>query len=77
MKMVDAAAEALKALGGGPATTSQIHDEIVRRKLYEFKAQSPTSVLSSAMRKATEGSASLRGKATFISPRPGSFQLAR
>ncbi len=75
MKMVDAAQEALKSLGGGPATPKVIYEEIRRRELYKFGAKSPVSVLSGAMRQATDGSPRLKGTALFTSPTIGSYQL--
>ncbi len=75
MRMVDAAVEALKTLGGGPATPKQIYDEIVRQELFSFGAKSPVSVLSGSMREKTEGSPRLKGDALFVSAGSGLYAL--
>lgn len=75
MTIVEAAEEALKSLGGGPATVRQIYDEIVRRSLYSFGAKNPVSVLSGTIREATEGSSRLKGTARFVTPSHGCYSL--
>jgi len=75
--MVDAAAEALRSLGGEPATPKEIHDEIVRQKLFTFGAKSPVSVLSGTLREYTEGSPRLKATALFVSPKQGVYQLKK
>ena len=75
MKIVDAAARALEALGGGPATPRQIYEEIVRLELYKFGARNPISVLSGTMREKTEGSPRLKGEAMFVSQSQGTYQI--
>lgn len=74
MRMADAAYEALKSLGRA-ATVREIHEEIVRRKLFTFGAKDPVSVLGKALRKQTEGSKTLNGKARFRSPQAGVFKI--
>ncbi len=75
MRMVEAAKQALGSLGGGPATAQAVYDEIIKRELFTFGAKNPVSVLSSTMRKATEGSPRLSGAAVFSSPAKGTYQL--
>jgi hypothetical protein len=75
MKMVDAAQEALKSLGGGPATAKAVYEEIIKRELFTFGAKNPVSILSSTMRKSTEGSPRLSGSSVFSSPEKGTYKL--
>lgn len=74
MTMVEAARQALKNLGR-PATAREIHDEIVRARLFTFGAKDPVSVLGGTLRRHTEGSKTLRGEAIFAAPSRGLFRL--
>jgi hypothetical protein len=74
--IADAAKDALQKLGK-PATVGEIHQEIVKRKLFTFKAKDPVSILGSALRRRTEGSKSLRGTPLFVCPTKGQYGLKR
>jgi restriction system protein len=73
--MVEAARRVLTELGR-PATAREIHAEIVQRELFQFGAKDPVSVLGSALRRRTKGSAKLSGPAMFETPHKGLYELA-
>jgi hypothetical protein len=75
MRIVDAARRALESLGGGPATTKEVHAEIVRLELYFFGAKSPLSVLGGAMREKAVDSPRLKGDPMFLLTPDGRYRV--
>jgi hypothetical protein len=76
MTIAEAARQALQSLGKA-STILEIHAEITRRGLYDFRAKDPAGVLAAAIRRRMVGSRMLRGPATFKSTGDRKFGLVQ
>jgi hypothetical protein len=76
MRIADAAREALCSLNRS-ATPNDIYSEIQKKKLYQFGASNPVSVLNSAIRRHTLGSKTLQSTPLFEKLPSGKYQVIR